>query len=135
MRAEPDMPQSDHSTPIATVADPPSTRKAAMREIGARWASRRNRFIERNRGFHAEDERYLRFVVPEAATVLEVGCATGRLLAALKPSKGVGVDLSPDMVAIARADYPHLDFVVGDIENPETVRSLGGPFDFILLSD
>ena len=132
---KPEMPLSQHSTPVRKAPSPHSVRKAATIEISARWANRRNAFIERNRGFHSEDERYLRFVVPEGAAVLEVGCGTGRLLAALRPSTGVGVDFGPEKIAIARNDYPHLDFVVGDIEDPETVRSLDGPFDFILLSD
>jgi SAM-dependent methyltransferase len=112
-----------------------SARKAAIRAISGEWAARRNVFIERNRSFHTEDEKYLRFLIPEGMEVLEVGCATGRLLAALKPSRGVGVDLSPEMIEVARADYPQLTFTVGDIEDSSVQASLAGPFDFIVLSD
>jgi SAM-dependent methyltransferase len=118
-----------------TVAERPlSPRKAALRDLADRWAPRRNRFIERNRAFHEDEFRYLRFLVPEGLDVLEVGCSTGRLLAELRPARGVGVDLSSRMVEIARADHPQLRFAVGDIEDPAVVASLGGPFDVIVMA-
>jgi ubiquinone/menaquinone biosynthesis C-methylase UbiE len=48
-----------------------------------------------------------RFLVPRGSRVLEIGCGTGDLLAALEPGYGVGVDLSPNMIARAREKYPH----------------------------
>jgi SAM-dependent methyltransferase len=116
-------------------AVPRSSRKAALKEFAARWALRRNSFIKRGRAFHDEDYRYLRFLIPEGLKVLEAGCGTGKLLAALKPAKGVGVDISTEMVGIARADHPELAFVIGDIEAPETIDALNGPYDVIVLSD
>src|SRR5262249_18065387 len=67
--------------------------------------------------FHEEDLRYLKFLIPEGARVLELGCGTGDLLAALKPSFGVGVDFSAGMIAQARQAHPGLTFFVGDIED------------------
>jgi hypothetical protein len=67
--------------------------------------------------------------------VLDLGCGDGSLLAALEPSRGVGIDFSPRMIDVARAAHPHLEFHVGDIEDPSTLDAVGGPFDFILLSD
>jgi SAM-dependent methyltransferase len=84
---------------------------------------------------HREDERYLRFLIPECARVLEIGCGTGDTLAALKPSYGVGVDFSPGMIEQARRLHPELEFQVGDAEDPETISALKGPFDFILVQD
>lgn len=98
-------------------------------------APRRNDFIERNSYFHAEDHRFLRFLVPKGKSVVELGCSTGRLLAALEPARGVGLDLSPAAIDIARRDFPDLDFVVGDVEDPDTIEKLGGPFDVVVLSD
>ncbi len=121
--------------PSLTPATARPSRKAALKEFAARWALRRNDFIERGRAFHEQDHRYLRFLIPEGLKVLEVGCGTGQLLAALKPAKGVGVDISPEMIGIARAHNPTLDFIIGDIETPETVDALGGPYDVIVLSD
>ena len=63
--------------------------------------------------------------------MLEIGCGTGDLLNALAPSRGVGVDLSPATVRIARSKYPALTFVAGDAEH----LPLRGSFDYVVLSD
>ena len=114
-----------------------SPRKARLREISDRWAPERDAFVARNQAFHDDDRRFLRFVVPAGQSVLEIGCGTGGLLAALEPARGVGIDFAPRMVEIARADHPGLTFVAGDIEDPETVRALGldGTFDAIVVAD
>jgi SAM-dependent methyltransferase len=112
-----------------------SARKRAVRNLADQYATRRDAFIDKNKGFHAEDYRYLRFLIPEGATVLDAGCGTGRLLAALKPSRGVGVDLSPKMVEVARHAHPDLEFIVGDIESPGMMKQIDGKFDIILLHD
>jgi SAM-dependent methyltransferase len=49
--------------------------------------------------------------------VLELGCGRGDLLAALKPSYGVGVDFSARTLAKANGLYPGLYFVLGDVED------------------
>ena len=61
--------------------------------------------------------------------MLEVGTGTGDLLNALRPSAGVGVDLSPAMVAIARKKYPHLRFEAGSIN----AATDAGTFDYVIL--
>ena len=98
-------------------------------------AGERERWIERNSYYYGEDHGYTRFLVPAGQRVLDLGCGTGRLLAALEPSRGVGVDFSPAMVEEARRRHPNLEFHVGDVEDPEVLDRVGGPFDVILLSD
>ncbi len=112
-----------------------SARKAAIRDLAEAHAAERDRWIARNAYFHEEDHRYMRFLVPPGLKVLELGCATGRLLAALEPSHGVGVDFSEAMIRVARANHPDLEFHVGDVEDPQILAALGGPFDVIVLSD
>ena len=85
----------------------------------------------RNRYYYDEIERIVRFHVPEGSSVLEIGCGTGDLLRALGPSRGVGVDISPKAVEIARAKHPGLSFLVGDAED----LPLSEPFDYVVLSD
>lgn len=112
-----------------------SIRKIALRSSADAWADRRDEFIARAPAFHEEDYRFLRFVIPEGARVLEAGCATGHLLAALKPSRGVGIDISAKMIDIARAKHPELEFVTADLESPSLGQSVDGKFDFIVLHD
>ncbi len=99
-------------------------------------APERGKWLRRNRYYHADLERFFRFVVPPGSRVLDVGCGTGEILASLKPARGLGVDLSPEMIRIARernpADgFPNLEFRVGDAEALE----LDETFDYVILSN
>lgn len=118
-----------------TKSDYISIRKRAIRDLANRQASDREYWIDRNSFYYKEDLSYMRFLVPEGLKVLDLGCGNGRLLAALNPSHGVGVDFSPNMIAIARENHPNLEFHEGDVENSEVIAGLKGPFDIIILSD
>lgn len=91
-----------------------------------------DRWKRRNAYYHAELTRLCRAIVPKGQRVLELGCATGDLLAALEPSVGVGVDLSPQMAALAARKYPGLRFVVADLDQELPVD---GPFDYIVAAN
>jgi len=112
-----------------------SERKRAIRARADRQAGARAMWIARNAYSYDEHHRYLRFLIPPGLSVVELGCGIGHTLAALAPSRGVGVDFSEEMIAAARQRYPELEFQVGDIEDPATLDRLGGPFDVVLLSD
>ena len=114
---------------------PLSPRKRRILEHANRTAHQRDSRIVRNRFYHEDDRRYMRFLVHEGMRVLELGCGTGQLLAALQPAAGVGVDFSPNMVAIAREKHPECTFLVGDVEDERFLSTLPGPFDVIVLSD
>lgn len=111
------------------------SRKDLIRRHADQLAPERDQWIARNAYYYAEDHGYTRFLVPPGRRVLDLGCGTGQLLAALQPSRGVGVDLSPKMIEQARGNNPEQEFHVGDAEDPELLDRLGGPFDVILLSD
>ncbi len=119
----------------APTARPLSTRQAAIRDLYERLAPESDRWEERNWAFHAADRAFLRFLTPVGSSVLEIGCGVGNVLAALKPSRGVGIDISPAMVAHARARHPELEFHVGNAEDPADLAMIDGQFDVILLSD
>ncbi len=95
-------------------------------------APERSRWRRRARGYHAELERFVRFLVPPGATVLEVGCGTGDLLAAVAaPGQGLGVDFSHAMIRVARSRHPEHRFAVADAER----LPVSGAFDYVVLSD
>jgi len=75
-------------------------------------------------------EIYQFFVVP-GQRVLEVGCGQGDLLSSLKPSLGVGVDFSRNMIERACQRHPGLHFVHADAH----ALKLSESFDVIILSD
>jgi SAM-dependent methyltransferase len=114
---------------------PMSRRKEAIRVLADRLAPDRERWIERNRFYYDEDERYMRLLIPPGRQVLDLGCGTGRLLASLETTRGVGVDFSCRMVDEARQRHPQLRFEVGDVEDPDVLAPLDQQFDFIVLSD
>src|ERR1700730_1553745 len=95
-----------------------SRRKARVLEMAERLAVERDDWIERNAFFYQQDRNYMRFLIPDGLRVVDLGCGTGHLLAALNPAHGVGVDMSPAMIDIARRNHPDLEFVVGDVEDP-----------------
>ncbi|HEY4300813.1 MAG TPA: glycosyltransferase [Candidatus Didemnitutus sp.] len=84
------------------------------------------------RGFHAQLLRQYRHHIPEGSRVLECGCGAGDLLAGLRPSRGLGIDFSPHMVAKARARHgakAGLEFREQDaMQEPGTEK-----FDHIVL--
>jgi SAM-dependent methyltransferase len=75
-------------------------------------------------------EIYRTLVLPDQR-VIELGCGTGDLLAAVKPSRGVGVDFSAGMIRVARENHPELEFLEGDAHDIE----LSETFDVVILSD
>lgn len=115
--------------------DKQATHNARVQEHYDRLASERALWISRNSYFYKRDLKNLTQVIPEGARVLEIGCGNGDMLARLKPSYGVGVDLSPRMVEEAQKRHPDLDFRVANIEEDGWHEGLEGPFDVVLLSD
>ena len=75
-------------------------------------------------------EIYRQLVRPRSR-VLELGCGSGDLLAALEPSPGVGVDFSSVLLGQAICRHPELQFIEGDAHEP----GIKGKFDYIILSD
>ncbi len=89
----------------------------------------RGKWRKRGAYYHRELEKYLRFLIPSNSSVLEIGCGTGELLSFLNPIKGLGIDISPKMIEIARGKFPHLQFEVGDLENLQIKEK----FDYVVI--
>src|ERR1051326_406865 len=104
--------------------------REARRQLQEQSAENRDRWIQRNRYYYDRVKRLLRYIVEPGKRVLEVRCQTGHFLDAVSPAYGLGVEISDKLVAIARAKYPHLNFVNCD---PEAL-DLKETFDYILFS-
>jgi ubiquinone/menaquinone biosynthesis C-methylase UbiE len=94
-------------------------------------AQKMDRWKGWGRSYHRRLTEVYHFLVSPGQRVLEVGCSRGDLLAALKPSVGVGVDFSSEMISRARQRHPELQFILADAHEME----LDGPFDVIVCSD
>lgn len=96
------------------------------------WVAENDQNARKNQyAFHREIQRILQYHVEPGRKVLEWGCGAGNLLASLKPSRGVGLDISDSMLEKARARYPseNLEFRKGEVQS-DIVEE---PFDVILL--
>ena len=124
---------SPNASPSSAAALSP--RQEKFRAFFDRIAPERTRWIARNRYFYDTDHAYMNFLIPAGSRVLELGCGNGHLLASLAPSYGVGVDLSREMIGEARKAHPHYQWHEGNAEDPDVLRRIEGPFDFIVISD
>jgi SAM-dependent methyltransferase len=106
-----------------------STEARSTKERFDALAEKRAEFRRKGSYYHRELEKYLSFLIPEGSSILEIGCATGDTLAALKPRRGVGIDVSPKMISEAKKRHPNLHFVEADAHQ----FSLNERFDYVLL--
>src|SRR5262249_41688764 len=73
--------------------------------------------------------RYIERYRPSAASLLELGCGTGAVVAGLAEGMRItGIDLSTEMLKVATRNVPEARFVEGDI----TAFSLGEKFDVVI---
>jgi len=72
--------------------------------------------------------------IPAGSRVLEIGCGTGEILAELRPSLGIGVDVSGEMIKRAQekyANFKNLTFFQSTAADFRTEEK----FDYIILAD
>jgi len=91
----------------------------------------RARARQRHRRYYDDLYGLIRSQVPPGSKVLDLGCGDGALLDSLRPSYGVGVDVSLEAVREAKRQYPHLHFVCADVELLPVVRR----FDYVIASN
>lgn len=96
-----------------------------------RLAEERDYWQKKADYYYENQWRYFRFLVPEGQKVLEVGSGLGDLLAALKPCRGVGIDISPRMIEISSERHPELEFNCMDAED----LNFDEKFDVIVITD
>ncbi|MCB9770983.1 MAG: glycosyltransferase [Candidatus Omnitrophica bacterium] len=104
-----------------------------LKDISAhydRLASQRDSYRAKNSYYYSLLVKEYCYFVAAGKKVLEVGCSTGDLLYALKPSVGVGIDISPATIKIAKDKYSQYQFVDGTISDFKSDEK----FDYIILS-
>jgi len=90
----------------------------------------------KNPAYYREIDKCCTSAVPAGVRVLELGCSTGRLLAATHPSYGLGIDIDPRQIEAAKkihTDRSELEFRTADVEKMDF--SGIGTFDYIIISD
>lgn len=127
----------DH--PPELPAKPPS--RWELETTGQRWTAYRDRFARlHDDGVDVDGEaRFVDALLPRGAAVLDGGCGTGRVAAALhaRGHRVVGVDRDAGLLAEARARYPGVRYRQGDL-GELTAASFApdgpGAFDAIVLA-
>ncbi len=90
-------------------------------------------YKEKNKYYYSHLQNLLCKLIPPSKKILEVGCGTGTLLASIFPEKGWGIDISLEMIKIAKKRYQgaeNLKFSTSEISNFSN-KSL----DFIFMCD
>ena len=93
-----------------------------------------DKWKKRNYYYHDELQKIFQFLIPEQASVIEVGCGTGDVLGRLSRDKMAGVDISQGMVETAARKYPQIHFEVMNADNLDPDR-LNAPYDYLFMSD
>jgi len=94
-------------------------------------------YKKKNWYYYANLKKLYRDLIPPKSRVLDIGCGTGDILVDLKPSYGLGIDISQEMVRIAQSkhkDNPNVKFLAGTIEQL-TAFLPSEDFDYIYMAD
>src|SRR3989339_826727 len=94
-------------------------------------AGSRSQWVKKNQYYYDDLAGFLKYNILEKSSILEIGCGNGFLLDAIKPGRGVGIDLSGKMIFHAKESYPNLVFYKMDAED----INLAEDFDYVVMSD
>jgi len=112
-------------------------RKIAENPGHSRWYIERFRDMAASGADLAGEARMIDAVLPRAARVLDAGCGTGRVGGHLVAAghEVIGVDLDPELIAVARADHPGGTWLVGDLSELDLpAAGIPAGFDVIVCA-
>lgn len=105
--------------------------KSKIRDLHNALAVERPRWTEKSRYYHDDIRSFMASLVRPENSILEIGCGIGSLIGSLKCRFAVGVDISEEMIRLARQRHRSCHFVAGDAED----IPLRHTFDTVILSD
>jgi len=91
----------------------------------------RKKWRQLNSYYYRDMSRFFKFHIPNNSSILEIGSGTGELLSELSPRRGLGVDISREMIGLARENFRTLEFMEMRAEE----LSLDENFDFVIITD
>ena len=106
-------------------------RREKTAELQRKSAGSRAGWLKRWSYYHQLVRRALAFFVEPDERVLSFRCQTGWMLDAVRPSQGVGLELTEEMVAEARRLHPQFRYEVGFPD----LHHVKGEFDSIIVAD
>jgi SAM-dependent methyltransferase len=123
-------PQCSHADP-AQGPEALQLRNEVNRLHQSTVAAAREGWIRRNKYYYKLLGRLLRHLVEPGKRVLNIRCQTGFILDALQPRYGLGVDISSEMIELARTQHPQFKYYQAFSEAFVSKEK----FDYILLCD
>ncbi|MBF0343720.1 MAG: glycosyltransferase [Nitrospirae bacterium] len=87
--------------------------------------------FEKGNYYHSELLKFLEFLIPPYASVIQLGCETGEIIGYLRASHKVGVDKNSQFIEKAKERFKDVEYIVGDIEDIKLDKT----FDYVLLID
>ena len=121
----------DHSIPGWPETSFPALKKQVMDRRVFFEQHRDHRIRSSQRYYQKLLRNIFAFLVPPEQRVLELGCGTGDLLAAVRPSRGMGIDFSESIIREAQKRHPQFEFCAADASSFRSEEK----FDYIILSD
>lgn len=79
--------------------------------------------------YYSTLKKILKSQIPQGSVVCEIGCGTGDLLVSVKPKKGYGMDISSQMISIARDKYAKSKNLSFSTKYPK------GKFNYVFMCD
>jgi SAM-dependent methyltransferase len=116
---------------LPTTDRPPEITRHHLEEIQGFYDAAPTEHQGTGRSYRRLLAHYYNLLIPADASVLEIGCGNGELLAQLKATRRTGIDLSARQIAAARECVPDGEF---HVQAGETLE-LTGKFDCIIISD
>jgi SAM-dependent methyltransferase len=106
-------------------------RKIAENPDHSRWYAQRWRDLAADGADLAGEARLIDAVVPRGARILDAGCGTGRVggFLAAAGHDVVGVDIDPELIAVALRDHPKSRWLVCDLADLD-LPAAGIPAEF-----
>jgi SAM-dependent methyltransferase len=103
----------------------------------SRWYVDRFRNLAEQGADLAGEARLVDAMAPRAARILDAGCGTGRVGAFLAAAGHtvVGVDLDPELIAVAEQQHPGPLWLTGDLAELDLpARGITEPFDVVVCA-
>jgi hypothetical protein len=95
-------------------------------------APKRMRYVHRHRYYYKDLNRFLAYIIPKAANVIELGCGIGNVIGSLSNENKTGIDFSERMIDEANNhDQSSTRYFVDDIEDLHHAES----YEYVLLLD
>lgn len=90
-------------------------------------------FKKKNSYYYENLKKMYSVLIPDSrdSEIIEIGCGTGDIIANLNPKFGMGIDISENMIALARKKHSKTEFKIAAAENVK----LKEKFDYIILPD